>query len=107
MIFKDLQAFLGLTDYLSRLTPHVADVSVPLRDLCEQDVEFLWGPELTKAFQTQKTIVSSSKVLKYYNSTKTLVIQVYASQRGLGAGLIQPSGPIANVSKSLMETEQR
>ena len=63
---KDLQAFLGLANYLSRFTPHPADVSAPLRDLCRQDVEFLWGPEHTKAFQTLKTIVSSPKILRLH-----------------------------------------
>ena len=46
-------------------------------------------------------------MLRYYDSTKPLVIQVDTSQRGLGAALLQANGPIAFASKSLTETESR
>ena len=83
---KELQAFLGLANYLSRFTPHLATLSAPLR---------------------RKKTVSSSEVLRYYDSAKPLKIQVDASQRGLGAALLQEGAPIAFASKSLTETESR
>jgi len=73
---KDLQSFLGLANYLSRFTPHLADVLAPLCDLHKQDVEFLWGLQHAKAFQTLKIIVSSPKVLKYYDSTNHLYFKL-------------------------------
>ena len=46
-------------------------------------------------------------MLRYYDSTKPLVNQGDASQRGVGAALLQANGPITFASKSLTETESR
>ena len=102
---KELQTFLGLANYLGRFTPHLATVSAPLRDLCKTDVPYDWGPEHDAAFSNLKKAISSNEVLQYYDSTKPLVIQVDASQRGLGAALLHANGPIAFANKSLTETE--
>ena len=78
-----------------------------LRDLCKTDVPYDWGPEHHAAFSNLKKAISSNEVLRYYDSTKPLVVQVDASQRGLGAALLQANGPITFASKSLTETESR
>ena len=104
---KELQTFLGMANYLSKFTKNLSSISAPLRELCKQSSEFIWGPEHSKSFCELKKVISSPAVLKYYDNTKPLTIQVDASQRGLGAALLQQSGPIAYASKSLTETEQR
>ena len=104
---KELQTFLGMANYLGRFTPHLATLSAPLRDLCKADVPYDWGPEHDAAFSALKKTISSSEVLRYYDNTKPLILQVDASQRGLGAALLQDGGPIAFASKSLTETESR
>ena len=104
---KELQTFLGIANYLGRFTPHLATLSAPLRDLCKSDVPYDWGPEHDAAFSALKKTISSSEVLRYYDNTKPLILQVDASQRGLGAALLQDGGPIAFASKSLTETEGR
>ena len=104
---KELQTFLGISNYLGRFTPHLATLSAPLRDLCKSDVPYDWGPEHDAAFSALKKTISSSEVLRYYDNTKPLILQVDASQRGLGAALLQDGGPIAFASKSLTETEGR
>ena len=104
---NELQTFLGMANYLDMFTTHLATVSAPLRDVCKTNVPYDWGPEHDAAFSNLKKAVSSNEVLRYYDSTKPLVIQVDASQRGLGAALLQANGPIAFASKSLAETESR
>ena len=39
--------------------------------------------------------------------TKPITLQVDASQKGLGAALIQDQGPVAYASKAMNETQQR
>ena len=46
-------------------------------------------------------------MLQYYDRTKPVTVQKDASQRGLGACLVQEGKPIAFVSKSLTDTETR
>ena len=104
---KEFQTFLGMANYLGRSAPHLATVSAPLRDVCKTNVPYDWGPENDAAFSNLKKAISSNEVLRYYDSTKPLVIQVNASQRGLVAALLQANDLIAFASKSLTETESR
>ena len=37
---ETMRSFLGLVNYLNRFSPHLAELSEPLREICRQDVEF-------------------------------------------------------------------
>ena len=104
---KQLQTFQGMAMYLSQFTPRLAMVSAPLRDLCKQTSEFVWGPEHETAFQAVKREIKDAANLKFYDQRKPLVLQVDASPRGIGAALIQYKGVVAFASKSFTETEQQ
>ena len=104
---KELQTFLGMVNYLSRYAPNLSAVTAPLRDLCKQNTEFIWGYEHNKSFTDTKQLIASPVILKYYDSKCPLVIQVDASQKGLGVAALQPQGPIAFASKSLTDAEKR
>ena len=41
---KSLLSFLGMVNYLNRFTPCLSELTAPLRDLCKEDSEFIWGP---------------------------------------------------------------
>ncbi len=91
---KVLQSFLGLATWLGRYTRGLSTIAAPLRDLCKQDVEFVWGQEHTKVFESLKSTLTSPAVLQYYDEKKPLTIQVDASLCGLGAALLQNSGRV-------------
>ena len=61
------------------------------------------------SFQKIKDLIakSATKPLRYYDRTKPVTVQADASQRGLGACLLQEGQPIAYTSKSLTDTETR
>ena len=49
-----MMSFLGLVNYLNRISLHLAELSEPLREICRQDVEFELTESVHVAFQGQK-----------------------------------------------------
>ena len=49
-----MRSFLGLVNYLNRFSPHLAEISAPLREICRQDVEFGTNQICTSCFLQDK-----------------------------------------------------
>ena len=101
----DLQRFIGLMNYLAAYIPHFADRVAPLRELLKKDVPFLWHEDHQRTFEDLKRCIDSESCLSYYNPQKEAVLEVDASQRGLGACLLQDNKPVAFASKTLTPTQ--
>lgn len=110
--------FLGIITYLSKFCPNLSTVIRPLRDLTHVDKEFLWADQHTEAFTKAKELVSKAPCLRCFDVNAPVVLQVDASEYGLGAALLQPVKspnrttevnwqPVAFSSSSLTATEQR
>ena len=54
-----------------------------------------------------KNLVSKHPVLKYYDVNEEVTIQCDASEKGLGASLLQNGQPVAFVSRTLTQIERR
>ena len=104
---KELQEFLGIITYMSPFMPKLSDATEPLRRLLKKDTEFSWTPSHDSAFQQVQNLICTETTLAYFDPQKTTTVQVDASQKGLGAALMQDGRPIAFASKSLSEVEQR
>lgn len=102
-----VQRFLGLVQYLSKFLPNLSDMTKPLRELTQQDVEWDWGDEQARALDRLKDSVTRTPVLRYYNLEDEVTIQCDASQSGLGAALLQNGQPIAYASRALTSAETR
>lgn len=100
-----MQSFLGMVNYINRFSPHLANLTAPLRALLKIDTEFDWGPEHERAFQATKAASGKATTLKYCDPTKPLIVQVDASRAGLRVALIQEDAPVAFASKSLVGAE--
>ena len=85
-----------------KFLPQLADVMEPLRRLTRKDTEWTWSEKQDKAFSEVKRLVSQAPVLSYYQPDRPLSIQCDASQKGLGAALLQDGRPIAYASRSLV-----
>ena len=109
--------FLRTITYLSKSCPNLSEVVHPLCDLTHIKQEFLWSEQHSRAFSQAKELVSKAPCLRYYDVNAPVILQVDASEYGLGAVLLQPatdtnSGsiqwqPVAYSSSSLSPTEQR
>lgn len=95
-----------MVNFISKFTPHVSDVTEPLRELTKKSVKFHWTDRHEKAFNNLKYQLSNSDTLQYYDVTKPVTLQVDASQKGLGAVLYQDKGPVAYASKAMNDTQQ-
>ena len=92
---QGVRRILGMTNYLAKFLPKLSDVSAPLRELTRKDHDFHWSDIHDQAFDAIKKLVSSPPLLKYYEPSKPLVLQCDASEKGLGASLLQDGKPIA------------
>ena len=88
-------------------TPRLAEVAQPLRDLTAKNAKFTWAKQHDTAFQEIKKLVVNHPVLKYYDCNSEVTLQCDASEKGLGAVLLQNGQPVAFASKTLSPTERR
>ena len=111
---KQLRSFIGLASYYRRYIPNFSSVAAPLTDKTGKKYsnKVKWTEDCDKAFQTLKDKLSSFPVLHLPNFSKPFVVQVDASERGLGAVLCQSSEdgsehPIVYCSRKLLDREQK
>lgn len=102
-----VQRLLGLAQYLAKFLPHLSDTTKPLRDLTQNDVQWVWNEPQQTAFVKLKEMVTRTPVLRYYNLKEEVTLQCDASQSGLGAALMQNGQPVAYASQALTPAETR
>jgi hypothetical protein len=107
-----LQRYNGMINYLSPYCQNLSSVMRPLTRLTQDDVPFIWSRVQEEAFKRTKALIAAAPVLMYYDLQKPVVLQVDASEEGLGGALLQPNNdgklqPVAFTSNSLSKTEQR
>ncbi|XP_035690003.1 uncharacterized protein K02A2.6-like [Branchiostoma floridae] len=103
---RSLQRFLGMVNYLAKFLPHLSDVCEPLRRLTDKDAVWVWLETHDQAVKEVKKLVTAQPVLQYYDVEKEVTIQGDASDKGLGAALLQEGRPVAYASRALTPTEQ-
>ena len=106
---QDVEAmgsFLGLVNYLNRFSPHLAELSEPLREICRQDAEFELNESVCVAFSRTKEEISKNVTLPYFNSRSATTLQTNASKKGLGAVILQDSRPVMFASWVLTGAEK-
>ena len=104
---EEVQRLSGFVNYLSKFLPKLADSMEPIRRLTRKDVQWRWTQVEEKALQEVKKLVTEAPVPSYYDPSSELTIQCDASQRGLGAALLQSQKPVAYASSALTQTETR
>ena len=78
----------------------------PLRRLLDKDAVWTWQKQQEKAFKEAKRVVTMQLVLKFYSLDEEVTLQCDASEKGLGATLLQNKQPVAFASRALSKTEQ-
>ena len=108
---SDVRSFLGLANHSSRLIPHFATLSEPLRRLTRKETPSEFGPEQKKSFECLKQKMAEACTLAYFDKNAPTKIITDASPVGLGAVLAQEQDgawtPVCYASRSLTGCEQR
>lgn len=100
-----IQRLLGTLNFLRSYIPDMSNLTQPFRCLMKQDTLWSWGPDQEEALNLIKKVLCSDQVLRYFDISKEVNLQVDASKGGLGAVLLQEGQPVAYASRALTETE--
>ena len=103
---ETMRSFLGLVNYLNRFSPHLAELSELLREICRQDMEFELNESVHVAFSRTKEEISKNVTLPYFNPRSATTLQTDASKKGLGAVILQDSRPVMFASQALTGAEK-
>ena len=104
---EGVQRLNGFVNYLAKFLPKLSETMEPIRQLMRNDVPWNWAAAQQRAFEDVKKLVTNAPILSYYDSKKPLMIQCDASEKGLGAALLQEAQPIAFASRALTDPETR
>ena len=86
---EELQAFLGIIDYMGKFSPGTAAVSDPLLKLTLIQVTWTWNASYQSLFAKAKLLIKFDMCMKFYDDTKPLYLETDTSRVGLGATLLQ------------------
>uniref|UniRef100_A0A673CBI9 Gypsy retrotransposon integrase-like protein 1 n=1 Tax=Sphaeramia orbicularis TaxID=375764 RepID=A0A673CBI9_9TELE len=109
---KDVQRFLGFANFYRKFIRGFSSVAAPLHSLTSSKSVFRWSPEAEKAFNHLKRAFSSAPILSVPDPALQFVVEVDASDLGVGAVISQRSPtdnrphPCAFLSKRLSPAER-
>jgi len=108
---KEVQSFLGFTNFYRRFIQGFSHLAHPLFDLTWKDTEWRWGAEEQLAFDSLKEQITTAPILALPDNSRPFQIKADSSDFATGAVLSQQSPednkwhPIAFLSKSLSPVE--
>lgn len=109
---KHLQRFLGFANFYRRFIRNYSQVAAPLTQLTSSKLPFVWSQAAEAAFNRLKCLFTSAPVLSHPDPSQQFVVEVDASDTGVGAVLSQRSPedhkmhPCAYFSRRLTPAER-
>lgn len=89
---KQLQRFLGFTNFYRRFIKDFSKIANPLNSLTSTKISFQWTPEAYQAFHTLKERFSQAPILFHPDPTCQFILEVDASDTVVGA-ILSPRSP--------------
>ena len=108
---RQMRSFLGMANYYRRFVPHFSEIAMPLTLLTKKNQKFVWTEAQQKAFDTLKTALVESPILRYPDFSIQFQLHCDASDTALGGVLMQKvdgvDHPIAYYSRKFNDAEGR
>lgn len=110
---RQVRSFLGLVGWYQRFLPHFATIATPIINLTQKtsSSHILWTEECEEAFKKLQELLCQDPVLQSPDFTNKFLVQVDASDVGLGAILAQgepgEERPILFLSQKLFDRERK
>ena len=86
---KDIQKFLRFGNFYRKFIVHYADISRPLTDLTQKDIQWHWEQENQQAFDSIKEAFLSKPILQIPDADRPFVVETDAAKYTTGAVLMQ------------------
>ncbi len=110
---KELQRFLGFANFYRRFIRNFSSVASPLTTMTKRTASrLMWSPEALHSFQELKARFTSAPILRHPDPERQFIVEVDASNTGVGAVLSQRQGepaklyPCAFFSRKLSAAER-
>lgn len=94
---KELQAFLGLTNYYRRFVQGYADIARSLHNLTRKGVTYHWKAEQEVAFGALKKALTTTPILAYPLAEGRMILDTDAANFSIGAVLSQEQGQVERI----------
>nr|GFB89031.1 putative reverse transcriptase domain-containing protein [Tanacetum cinerariifolium] len=95
----EIRQFLGLTGYYRRFNEGFSKIAKPMTKLTQKKVKFEWGDKQEAAFQLLKQKLCSAPILALPEGSEDFIVYCDASNKGLGAVLMQREKAISYASR--------
>nr|GFA00296.1 putative reverse transcriptase domain-containing protein [Tanacetum cinerariifolium] len=97
----EIRQFLGLARYYRRFIEGFSKIAKPMTKLTQKKVKFEWGDKQEVAFQLLKQKLCSAPILALPEGSEDFIVYCDASNKGLGALLMQREKVISYASRQL------
>nr|GEX55692.1 putative reverse transcriptase domain-containing protein [Tanacetum cinerariifolium] len=97
----EIHQFLGLAGYYQRFIEGFSKIAKPIAKLTQKKVRFEWGDKQEAAFQLLKQKLCSAPILALPEGSEDFIVYCDASNKGLGAVLMQREKVISYASRLL------
>ena len=84
---KALRRFLGMCQFCSRFLPDLNCRLIPLHNLTQKKVPYIWSPECQNAFEYAKSKFQQAPVLRLPAISDKFILETDASDLGIGSVL--------------------